>query len=483
MPKSSSKPRTADGYIRVSRRGGREGESFIAPDVQRKKIAGWAEINEVEIVQWWEEIDQSGAKLDRPMFQQALARCEAKETGGIVVARLDRFARSAVDALGSIKRLNEVGARLVSVEDNFDGSTPMGRFAIGILTLIAELELERIKESWRVANEEAVGRGVHVSGRTPAGYLRDDGGRLVRSEPAASGIAEVFRLRAVGMSYAKLADYLDSAGIRPSTGNPKWSNQSVRSVLRNRVYLGEARAGKITNASAHEPLVTQAEWDAAQLSHTVLTPRDGSISEQALLTGIVHCSGCGHTLKVSGSTDRKTGERTPNYYCKKRYATGHCPAPASARASTIDPFVEGRVLALLQSEASFAVEARAAQERLEELQRAVEAAEHELDLFVSNPRLLSILGEDKFVEGVQARQTALDDVRTELADLRSRSTLIGNLTDGDLLTAWPDLSIPEKRRLLHNLLDSVELTNAGGKRGRAAPPIGERVEIHVKGAA
>jgi Resolvase, N terminal domain len=61
---------------------------------------------------------------------------ERGDTGGIVVARLDRFARSAVDALEGIKRLNEAGARLVSVEDNFDGSTPMGRFAIGILTLI-----------------------------------------------------------------------------------------------------------------------------------------------------------------------------------------------------------------------------------------------------------------------------------------------------------------------------------------------------------
>ena len=121
---------TADGYIRVSRRAGREGESFISPEVQRKKIGDWAELHEVEIVQWWEEIDQSGAKLERPLFQEALARCERGETGGIVVARLDRFARSAVDALESIKRLNEAGARLVSVEDNFDGSTPMGRFAI-----------------------------------------------------------------------------------------------------------------------------------------------------------------------------------------------------------------------------------------------------------------------------------------------------------------------------------------------------------------
>ena len=112
-----NKPKTADGYVRVSRRAGREGESFISPEVQRKKIADWAKLHEVEIVRWWEEIDRSGAKLERPMFQQALARCDSGETGGIVVARLDRFARSAVDALTSIRRLTDAGARLVSVEE------------------------------------------------------------------------------------------------------------------------------------------------------------------------------------------------------------------------------------------------------------------------------------------------------------------------------------------------------------------------------
>src|SRR5512133_2925266 len=177
-----SKAKTADGYIRVSRRAGREGESFISPEVQRKKIADWARLHEVEMVHWWEEVDQSGAKLERPMFQQALARCEAGETGGIVVARLDRFARSAVDALTSIRRLTDAGGRLVSVEDNFDGSTPMGRFAIGILVLIAELELERIKSGWEIAVREAVERGVHISARTPTGYKRTKGGRLIRDE-------------------------------------------------------------------------------------------------------------------------------------------------------------------------------------------------------------------------------------------------------------------------------------------------------------
>jgi hypothetical protein len=117
------------------------------------------------------------------MFQQALARCEAGETGGIVVALLDRFARLAVDALESIKRLNEADARLVSVEDNFDGSAPMGRFAIGILTLIAELELDRITEGWSTAVQAAVARGVHISATPPAGYRQDEeSGRLVVGE-------------------------------------------------------------------------------------------------------------------------------------------------------------------------------------------------------------------------------------------------------------------------------------------------------------
>src|SRR6266542_3419024 len=235
----------ADGYVRVSRRAGREGESFISPEVQRKKIAEWARLHGVEIGRWWEELDQSGAKRERPMFQQALARCERGETGGIIVARLDRFARSAVDALGSIRRLNEAGARVVSVEDNFDGSTPMGRFAIGILTLIAELELERIKENWTAAVTQAVGRGVHICRYTPTGYKRDEDERLLRDEPAASVVAEVFRKRALGASWSELARFLVDSGVYPPTGNPQWSKVGVAGLVKNPVYLGQARSGRV----------------------------------------------------------------------------------------------------------------------------------------------------------------------------------------------------------------------------------------------
>lgn len=208
----------------------------------------------------------------------------------------------------------------MSVEDNFDGSTAMGRFAIGILTLIAELELERITENWDTANQKAVERGVHVSGTTPVGYRRDEKKRLAPVEPDASVVRDVFQRRAHGESWTALADFLSASGVKSSKGNSSWSVTGVSSLIRNRVYLGEARGGSYNNPDAHEPIVTRAEFDAAQTTRTLLQTHDGSIASQALLGGLARCAGCGHTLKVTGNTDKKSGSRYPVYYCVGRYA-------------------------------------------------------------------------------------------------------------------------------------------------------------------
>lgn len=478
-----SRSTTADGYIRVSRRGGREGDSFISPAVQRKKIADWAKLHEVEIVQWWEEIDQSGARLERPMFQRALARCEAGETGGVVVARLDRFARSAVDALSSIRRLNDAGARLVSVEDNFDGSTPMGRFAIGILTLIAELELERIKSGWETAVSQAVGRGIHISAKVPTGYERDKDRRLIRSEPAASVVAEAFRKRAAGASWAELARFLEEEKVYPPSGNKHWSKYGVSGLIKNPVYLGQARSGKVVNEGAHEALVTRAEFDAAHsVKKSLLKQRDGSLAAQAMLGGLARCAGCGHTLKITGNTSKKTRARYPVYYCTGRYAKGPCPARASVRASLLDAHVEEAVLAALVQEGGLLAQAAEASEQLEAAARSVAEAEHELDLFVNNPKLLSLLGEQKFLEGAETRQRALDEARASLSEARAQSSLVDELGEGDLLAAWPTLTIQERRRLMHGLLERVVVTRATG-RGRKAEPIADRTTIVLRGGA
>jgi Recombinase/Recombinase zinc beta ribbon domain len=344
---------------------------------------------------------------------------------------------------------------------------------------------ERRAHAWDTAScrngADRAESAIHISARTPTGYRRDEKKRLEREEPAATVVREVFRRRALGASWAELARFLDEEGITPSTGNAHWSKTGVAGLVKNPVYLGQARSGAVVQENAHEALVTRAEFDAAQsTTKSLFAPRDGSVASQAMLGGLVHCAGCGHTLKITGNTDRKRGERYPIYYCTGRYASGLCPSRASGRASLLDAYVEEQVLAALAEEDGLLAQAVDASQALEAASRAVADAEHELDLFIANPKLLTLIGEQKFLEGVEARQRALDEARSSLAELRQQSSLSDELADGDLLRAWPTLTVQDKRRLVHGLLDRVVLTRAQG-RGRHARPIGERTQIVLRG--
>jgi hypothetical protein len=167
-------------------------------------------------------------------------------------------------------------------------------------------------------------------------------------------------------------------------------------------------------------------------------------------------------LKITGNTDRKSGvSATRSITALAATASGLCPVRASARASLVDDYVEGQVLDALHEEGGLLAQAVDASEAIEAAARAVAEAEHELDLFVTNPKLLTLLGEEKFVEGVETRQRALDTAHQTLAEVRQQSGLAQELAkDGDLLEAWPTLSVQEKRRLMHGLLDRVVVTRA-----------------------
>src|SRR5215211_689217 len=78
-----------DGYIRVSRRAGREGDSYISPKLQSEQIEGYAKLYGLRIMAWHTDEDVSGGTLDRRGLAVALERCRNGETGGIVSARLD----------------------------------------------------------------------------------------------------------------------------------------------------------------------------------------------------------------------------------------------------------------------------------------------------------------------------------------------------------------------------------------------------------
>jgi hypothetical protein len=139
-------------------------------------------------------------------------------------------------------------------------------------------------------------------------------------------------------------------------------------------------------------------------------------------------------------------------------------------------------LAALRDEYGLIAEASAASKEIEAARREVEQAEHEFDSYISEPLLLTTLGKKRFMEGAQTRRLALEQALAHLDELRAKSELAEELTSGALLEAWPTLSIQEKRKLLHGLLEQVLLTRSES-RGQAAKPIADRTAIIFRGGA
>lgn len=455
-----------DAYIRVSRVAGRSGESFISPKVQREKIELVAKLRGYAIAEWFEDLDEPGTKSTRPGFVRALERVEAGETNGIIVAKLDRFARSVVDAATAINRIRAVGGQLISVDDNFDSSTPIGRFAVTMMLAIAELEVDRIRESWRSAQELAVKRGVHISSRVPTGYVRRGDRRLEPDPLAAPVVAEVFRGRVAGASLRELGALLETAGVVGPYGNHHWTSAAVAKLLKNPVYLGEARSGKHKNPDAHEPIVSAADWRAAQESRGMTARGSGG-----LLSGLLRCAGCRYAMKADTMLAR-SGEKVRLYRCRGDHAAGVCPDHSATLGNVIEPYVVERFFAELGPEGVLA-QIVPSDTEVAALQVALAEAEAELGAWRDETSIVE-LGRDLYVDGLRSREQR---VREYSRDLHGALAALGRDLPRLRRTTWATLTLDEQRRILGAGLDAVMLRS-----GRRLP-IEQRVFIFWRGEA
>jgi len=453
-------------YVRVSRIGGREGESFISTDVQRQEVERWA-AGRAEIVAWHEDLDVSGGTMERPGLDEAMRSVLAGEVDGIAVARLDRFARSLSGALDAIAKLDAAGASFVSVAEGLDPTTAVGKMMMRLILVLAEFERERIAESWAVARSSAVDRGVHISPKVPVGYLRAESGRLVVDPTAAPAVTAVFVARAGGASWRELATILEQAGVRTSYGGVNWTAQSLRALVSNRAYLGEARSGEFVNSDAHQPLIDPATFARAQ--HKAMRAVNGSGG--GLLSGILRCAGCSFTMKADHMRDRD-GEKTRLYRCRGRFSFGDCSGRASVMGRVIEPWIVERFFERIPDLRLKAVDASS---ELAAAQEAWERAEREL---IAYRDAESALGAH-FLAGLESRKVMLEEAEAHLADLREAAGLGEVLDLATLRSSWPELSVAERRQVLAGAIDAVFLRRVGQRN----VPVGERAIVLWRGEA
>jgi DNA invertase Pin-like site-specific DNA recombinase len=448
---------------------GREGDSFISPDVQREAIARYVKGTGHKIVGEEIDLDQSGGKIDRPAFERAFAAVEAGDADGIAVAKLDRFARSVAGAAKALERLEEAGGSLVSVDLGIDTSTAAGRLMRNVLTALAEFELDRIRDNWAEARDRAIARGIHICKVPPVGYRKADDGRLEPDPTAAPIVREVFIRRAAGASWTELCAALDEKLPRE---NGAWSRQTVGGIVARRTYLGEARQGDVVNTDAHPPIVTRGEWEAAQQGAAGPTwERRGG--DTPLLAGLLRCASCGYVL--THMTDGRRGYT--NYRCRVRHGAGVCQAPARISSKRIEPFIDSAVREWLASE-GIAAEAVEAADGIAEAVARVEAAEAEVVAY-RDAGLVTVIGREAFLDGLTVRQDALDEARRELEEVRrgGRSELPGEPVV--LVELWPELGLDERRTIIAAAIDTVAVAQAG-EPGQGSK-VSDRVRVFWRG--
>jgi DNA invertase Pin-like site-specific DNA recombinase len=480
-----------DGYIRVSRVAGREGDAYRSPTQQRDAMESWTAQNAVELGKVIVEEDVTGKKRAKDRgLEELLKRAEAGVSDGVIVYRMSRFGRNMADTVASVERLKNAGARLVAVMEGYDTSQPNGQVLLGVYTGLAEQQLDERRENWKASATEAVEEGIHVACHAPIGFLRRDqvepeydsrkrlirDGRLIVDSAAAPAIHTAFEMRAREESLKKITEYL-----RVALGRRTLAKSSVFAILKNRAYLGEARGPHgAVKKDAHEAIVSLELFAAAQRGGEY-HPRDGSLASQSVLAGIIKCASCGRNLMIMGRRDPKTGGRKASYVCTAKYDGNDCERPAIGDVAKIDNYVLWRLQ--IDEEAVIAGVGSSETEYLE-AKEALRLAEQELERF-ADPSLSTDLGPELWRRGITQAKEKVDTARTALWDLEDPglpddASIV--VLDGKprIYTVWGD-DPDADRRTLRKLIANVTLEKCDHRRGWQ--PIEERVSITWVGQA
>lgn len=281
------------GYARVSTENQLENYSI---EEQTERLKAYCAAKGWSLRKLYVDGGYSGGNTNRPALQQMLAAIRKGGVNAVVVYKLDRLSRSQKDTLTLIEdELLANGTDFVSINENFDTSTPFGRAMIGILSVFAQLEKDQITERFTMGR---IGRSkagyYHGGSHPPTGYDYKDG-LLVVNEYEAMQIREMFSQFIAGKSINSISKYLSAH----YTTN--WSSTKVLTALKNTVYIGKVHFKKVDYDGIHQPLITVEEFQAAARLLDSSSEREAKKTNAQktpfragyLLSGLVYCARCG----------------------------------------------------------------------------------------------------------------------------------------------------------------------------------------------
>ena len=288
-------------YPRVS---GHEQEDNYSIPEQIDRMKKYCESRDWMVYKIYTDSAYTGSNMDRPGLRDMIKDCENGKLDMVLVYKLDRLSRSQKDTLFLIEDVFEKnGVGFTSMTENFDTSTPHGKFIIGILSVFAQLEREKIRERTMIGKDSRAKEGKwHGSKFVPIGY-KYEGGHLIPDEYESMQVREAADLFLKGTPVRTISKILTDKGYRHKHG--EWDAKTIRRVLANPVNIGKIKNRDNLYDGLHEPLFDQETFDAIQKLMDERRETYGTTKpHQSLLGGILYCKNCGARYARQGLNGR-----------------------------------------------------------------------------------------------------------------------------------------------------------------------------------
>ncbi|MCP4502489.1 MAG: recombinase family protein [Deltaproteobacteria bacterium] len=278
-----------------------------------------------EIVDVYREEGRSGKNTDRPEFQRLLRDLKAGLIDVVVVTKIDRITRSLVDFYDLWELFEKQNVEFISLGDNFETTTAIGRAMLKITLVFAELERERTSERTKEKVHARMNKGKWFGGSFPFGYAGhpDDKTTFVIVPELQKVLREnIFEKYLEMPSIRSLVRYLNEQGIHSpkhigrrgqKVGGAPMNVEKLRMLLSDRrlIAKSELENGDIVDCN-WEPVLDEELFNRVQSKlprNSGRRPANRTKSRVYLLEGLVKCGKCGHTM-----TYAKAKGRTEYYY-------------------------------------------------------------------------------------------------------------------------------------------------------------------------
>ena len=483
-------------YTRKSTDEGLEQE-FNSLDAQREaaeayiasqKHEGW-----VALPDRYDDGGFSGGNMERPALQRLLDDIEAGRVDCVAVYKVDRLSRSLLDFARIIEVFDQHGVSFVSVTQQFNTATSMGRLILNVLLSFAQFEREMIAERTRDKMHAARRKGKWIGGFPPLGYDVDpNGGRLLVNPAEAWQVREIFKLYLDYQSLGQVAQLLNARGWETKSwttrkgkrrdGHP-WDKSRLSRLLTSAVYVGKVRFGGEMLEGEHEATISERDWSRAQ-DLLKRNGRNGGADVRnkygALLKGLIHCAACDAPMIHAWTP--KGNKRYRYHVCSKAQEQGWdtC-STKSVPAGEIEQFVVARIREIARHPtpvektlAALAEERAAAREALSQeasrIQGDLQRLQNEKQALITaaaNDELASNVLAEKLKQ-LQERLGCVERRQTEVAEqliVLERNTINAK----DLRAAlslfdpvWDELFPRQQCRIMRLLIQRVDYDGTEG---------------------